>query len=299
MDSSRFDQLTRAFSGITRRHGLLGVLALLTAVLADMASDADESAARRRRRGRRRSHRPGNDKDNRKGKRKKKRQRQRRRRRRRRGTGAPDDRCGTCPEGQTCCTGMCVDLKTDNFNCGTCSNVCPVPSLRCVDGTCACPNQICANECCPNAHEVCNQITGECCAPKTCDDFPPGTCGPQDDGCGGTAKCPCCPGTPCSCPAGRTLCDNLVPPEVLCTGSTCGCATHAQDGQSVCYGTSGGACRRHGRICSSDEDCEDQDYPGTHCVLTGDCGLDCFETACVAVCSPDSPGGPLQIDILP
>lgn len=292
VDSIRFDHLTKVFSGSTRR-GLLRVLALLAAILAGTASDADEIAAQRRRRGRRRGHRPGNDKDNRKGKRKRK--RQRRRKRRRRSIGAPNGSCGTCPDGETCCTGACVNLQTDNFNCGSCDNVCPIPSLTCIDGTCACPNEICATECCPNAHDVCNPNTGECCSPKTCEDFPPNTCGRPGDGCGGVVECPCCPGTPCSCPAGRTLCDNVSGPVVYCLESSCGCVALASGGESICY--SGGVCYQDQKICSTDQDCEDQGFPGMRCVLAGNCGLGCVDTACVVPCTPDTQDATLAIDV--
>ena len=45
----------------------------------------------------------------------------------------------SCPSGQTTCQGACVDLQTDNANCGECGNVCVVQapsSARCTVGRC-------------------------------------------------------------------------------------------------------------------------------------------------------------------
>jgi hypothetical protein len=40
-----------------------------------------------------------------------------------------------CPEGQTLCTGQCVDLKTNATNCGACSNACNA-GVTCMNGQC-------------------------------------------------------------------------------------------------------------------------------------------------------------------
>jgi hypothetical protein len=44
----------------------------------------------------------------------------------------------TCSPGQTNCNGTCVDLQTNNNNCGTCGNVCP-SGATCSGGQCLCP----------------------------------------------------------------------------------------------------------------------------------------------------------------
>jgi Stigma-specific protein, Stig1 len=40
-----------------------------------------------------------------------------------------------CPEGQSGCSGTCVDLNSDNGNCGSCGNVCP-SGKPCTYGRC-------------------------------------------------------------------------------------------------------------------------------------------------------------------
>ena len=44
-----------------------------------------------------------------------------------------------CVIGKTECDGSCVDIKTDESNCGSCGNKCP-EGMSCEDGNCACPN---------------------------------------------------------------------------------------------------------------------------------------------------------------
>ncbi len=285
MDAGRFDTLARNLGAPAARRGVLGVLLGLGVAATGLLLDSDEGAARRKRHGRQRSHRPGKGKDNRKGKRKGK-----------GGKGGigSGEWCGStsdCPTGETCCSATCVDLQTDNDNCGACGTACEGQSPTCVAGQCQCATIICSGTgCCPSKTDVCDQ-NDECCAPKTCADYPSGTCGPQDDGCGGKTECPCCPGTPCDCPAGRTICDDITGPKVYCPDSDCGCVAHAGDGHSICYSSAGGECFSDSRICSTDADCEEQDLTGFVCVLTGQCaGLACYETMCIEPCSPGSPG---------
>lgn len=51
-----------------------------------------------------------------------------------------------CADGSSVCSGVCVDLTADQFNCGACGVACPVGTL-CVAGTCAasCGNGIVEN----------------------------------------------------------------------------------------------------------------------------------------------------------
>jgi hypothetical protein len=45
--------------------------------------------------------------------------------------------CGECDKGLTCCSGLCVDLETNNNNCGECGIVCDVANLyECSVGLC-------------------------------------------------------------------------------------------------------------------------------------------------------------------
>ncbi len=55
-----------------------------------------------------------------------------------------DDEClceaiTTCSTGQTDCSGTCVDLTTDDNNCGSCGNVCPSSDPACIAGVCQTP----------------------------------------------------------------------------------------------------------------------------------------------------------------
>jgi hypothetical protein len=52
--------------------------------------------------------------------------------------GAGGSECSpACGQGQTCCNGTCVDLRTDPNNCNACGNVCPFADSGCCNGTCA------------------------------------------------------------------------------------------------------------------------------------------------------------------
>jgi hypothetical protein len=285
MEGSAFDRLARAVGVGGSRRGLLRLVVGLPLAGLLTRLDDEEGAARRKRHGRRRGHRPGKDKENRKGQ--------------RQDDGAAlGESCSSnsdCRNGKSCCSGTCVNVQNDDSNCGSCGNVCFGPSPTCVDGACTCTTVLCTGSgCCPSRNDVCAQ-NDECCSPKTCQDIPPGDCGPQDDGCGGTITCVCCPDTPCDCPPGRTLCDDFTGPKVYCTDSSCLCVEDV-NGSSICY--SGGTCYNDTQICQTDEDCE-EDYPGAGllCVKAGSCGLNCLETACVIPCSPDSPDEPPPIEV--
>ncbi|MDH3595176.1 MAG: MopE-related protein, partial [Rhodospirillales bacterium] len=78
-----------------------------------------------------------------------------------------------CAPGETNCAGTCVDLQTDESNCGTCGNVC-VGGEICVGGVCAADGDgdgwtVGAGDCDdgdpnvnPDAAEVCNSIDDDC-----------------------------------------------------------------------------------------------------------------------------------------
>ena len=41
-----------------------------------------------------------------------------------------------CAPGTTQCSNACVNLKTNNSNCGSCGNICPANQPACKDGQC-------------------------------------------------------------------------------------------------------------------------------------------------------------------
>ena len=64
-----------------------------------------------------------------------------------------------CPQGLTWCNGKCVDMTSDNANCGKCANACPMGNvcsmsacaLSCQNGLTSC-NGKCANLTSDNAN---------------------------------------------------------------------------------------------------------------------------------------------------
>lgn len=75
--------------------------------------------------------------------------------------------CSGCPSGQWPCPDGCVDLATDNNNCGGCGNVCTNygPYHECINGGCRCSIP-------------CGM---DCCAPRqTCKGGPPSYCSNAD-----------------------------------------------------------------------------------------------------------------------
>jgi hypothetical protein len=87
--------------------------------------------------------------------------------------------CGiTCPMNKTECGGACVDMKTDNDNCGSCSNACVAMTEQCTQGLC-----------CKLGQTVCGGADGG--APVCTDtQFDPMNCGICGKTCGmGTPAC--------------------------------------------------------------------------------------------------------------
>lgn len=98
------------------------------------------------------------------------------------GGGGGDGSNGGGGDGGSCtskCNGMCVDLRTDNSNCGVCGKTCPADA-KCVAGSCQCPTtdggasgSICNGTCVDTKSDVNNCgscgnkcITGSCNAGK-------------------------------------------------------------------------------------------------------------------------------------
>jgi hypothetical protein len=125
-----------------------------------------------------------------------------------------------CPpgSGQTKCGDTCVDLQTDNDNCGSCGHVC-VGSSSCTNGHCECNtcgnqgrnsmSQICDGQCIDTSSDPTN--CGSC--GNVCPDTVNGfrgicNCG-QCDGCsGGVGSFWCCQTSKCThaCPPPGETC---------------------------------------------------------------------------------------------
>ncbi len=216
-----------------------------------------------------------------------------------------------CEGGDVQCDGTCVDLVTDEFNCGDCGNRC-ARSERCTGGRCISTSDCepgtarCGAECvdlstsqnncgscgvaCPRGY-VCSN--GACTSPcpgsqcgSVCVDFgsDPNNCG----GCGNT----CSSGTICS--AGT--CINPCSSGAFCNGAcidissdryNCGACNFACTGADV--GCVGGLCQI---VCSPEAlncngACVDWRFDRANC---GGCGIQCVDSAecengmCVETC---------------
>ena len=77
-----------------------------------------------------------------------------------------------CPpgSGQTKCGDQCVNLQTDNNNCGSCGHVC-VGSSSCINGHCGC------NTCGDSGNNPFSQICGGQCTDTSSDPYNCGSCG--------------------------------------------------------------------------------------------------------------------------
>lgn len=129
---------------------------------------------------------------------------------------------GTCGEGETTCSGACVDLQSDPANCGGCGEAC-AQGASCVDGDCV------TKGCEPGLFECEDGV----CHNLGVDPFHCGTCG---NACGADEICL----------AG--LCETQCPPEQ----SDCdGACVDLQTDPAHC-GECGGACGG-GDVCSAGE----------------------------------------------
>lgn len=106
--------------------------------------------------------------------------------------------CGNvCPGGDTCCSGECANLSNDDNNCGSCGNVCPA-GTSCVGGACVSNNNTsCGN--CGNITPCSSDQSGTCYGFFTVD----GGCNCFEDiACDGAQTCSsnadCPPGSQCT-----------------------------------------------------------------------------------------------------
>lgn len=169
MDVTTFDRLCRQVSGsVSRRRLSLGAATTAFGLaFANLNDDIDEADARRRKRRRRKNKRKGQQ------------------------PGTPQPPGNTCT--QTTCGNACVNLKSDNTNCGSCGKACG-EGFTCCEGFCrrlASDNGncgACGNECFLSGSRFC--ICGIC---LFC---PLGAIGDHD-------------ACTCDCPAGQQNCGGV------------------------------------------------------------------------------------------
>jgi hypothetical protein len=162
------------------------------------------------------------------------------------GGPATPDACGmalpptTCPAGLTMCGGACVDLSTNQDNCGACGSPCPSMD-RCTQGTCTflgCnAGLVICNHLCSvlNVPATCGSCTNTCPAGQVCslEQCKP-ACSPGLVSCSGWCtdlssdplNCGAC-GTQCAFGCVQGQCVSTCPPSL----KTCvaGCADVTKD----------------------------------------------------------------------
>jgi hypothetical protein len=162
-----------------------------------------------------------------------------------------DDKVCACPEGKRRCNDRCVNLKTNERHCGSCSNPC-AEGAECVNGICLCPDS--RPQCGTGTSATCC-AAGQECVDGVCQ----GSCPPERTLTEGDCNCVFVCGDPFPSPA--TCQDN---PNCLCWETT--------EGTGFCGGD--GDCSQ---TCTSSDQCPS----GWKCVPNTCCG-----TVCIAPCSP-------------
>jgi hypothetical protein len=126
-------------------------------------------------------------------------------------TGAGGRVCAACAIGRNCCSGACVNLQNDPFNCGACGNPCAAGTPFCSDGTCQQPpcdpqvelcalNSICCGSTCCPLGDICCEEQGPISRGPIC--YTP------------TADAPSCPqGCAPLCKSDRNLKKNIAPAD--------------------------------------------------------------------------------------
>jgi len=208
--------------------------------------------------------------------------------------------CGSefCSGTEVCCENQCVDVASDDANCGKCGNSCG-GAATCVDGACDC-----AGASCTVFESCCGTAAGAACIQTASDSEHCGQCGnicPENE---------FCVGGNCACqgPNGVQLCDD----DQICCGDGAGCRDLTNDRQhcgacGVACGT-GEVCENGtcvcgnatgmaggGAVCGDTEACCGRPTPS--CVPADDPICDCGDSDCVPgeLCCDVDVGG----DLLP
>jgi hypothetical protein len=161
-----------------------------------------------------------------------------------------------CSEGQTRCGDRCVNLKTKERHCGSCSNRCG-SKQTCCQGRCV--NLQRSERHCGSCSNRCDD--GEQCVRGECQ--------------GG-------------CPPGETVCTGCACETVACTPGTQGC--NPNSGTSTggsCFANADGVgttCACGFGVCTND--CSECANLGLVCVSNPDCAAIGFQFQCVGPCTP-------------
>lgn len=218
-----------------------------------------------------------------------------------------------CPSGQTECSGQCVDLNSDEANCGQCGSACPFSQVcnngscqtQCAPGETVCNGQCINNQTDPNHCGGCNVAcrSGEVCNNGTCEAgnscIPGAPCNADSNGCtqdicdsSGT----CVVGTPVSCDDGLSCTqdscvstgNNTYTCDFQLVGSNTICS-----GQCVDTNSDPSNCGGCNVACSAGQSCNNgvcQTNQGSSCQSSADCGggpcVDgvCCSSACNSTC---------------
>jgi len=188
----------------------------------------------------------------------------------------------SCPAGTLACDGTCLDVTSDDDNCGACGHTCPSDST-CTNGVCDClgddPGYLaCGDECtdvlsdpdnCGACGTKCSSPTGTC-SSGTC------SCGGDQALCNGA--CISVMSDPDNCGA----CGAKCPTGTVCMGEgSCGVIVTNPDTATTCES-----------VCGASASCTQASFvfPGcnTTSTITATCGetVDAIEQAELGMCFP-------------
>lgn len=191
-----------------------------------------------------------------------------------------------CGEGKGCCDGKCVDLQTDESNCGACGEACPA-GATCVESACSfCKAD---GENCQGSHQCCDSLPWGCLGGvcrNTCGteltwcgdrctniDIDPANCGACGRACATGLDClngRCCERFSCCRDYGEACASEGECCDTPCTGGACcrplhhRCSYPEECCSGFCTGTGGFCCPPGGDCC--------QPY-GSRCNSASDCCL--------------------------
>jgi hypothetical protein len=197
-----------------------------------------------------------------------------------------------CTGGRICCGGSCVDVTTDNNNCGYCGNRCP-SGQTCQGGACL------GTGGCPSGTTFCN---GGC----TNTAYDPSNCGECGNRCPATSSCQNGECIGAGCPSGQQRCITSTSPYSYCADlqtdpNNCGeCENVCPDEQEcvggqcqaiICPNPDGSQCS----VCTVHPECfcwALASGGGSICAASaGNCATSCSECNDLCVVHPNPSSG--------